>query len=136
MKWIILSLILLSSCSQNDHYPKHQLLDQILRVRPDKVGLSNSHTNEKGELVIDYYGYTKEFVMTLRRLEFICWIADHRYKPCEYDKELGFCHHYSKCKGWWIFKKCKKKIKFVNIKEHEFLVQSKARCFNRNKDYL
>jgi len=135
LKTILISLLIVS-CSQSEHYPQHQLLDQILRVRPAKPEtLSNSYSNEKGELIIEYYGYDKAFVNTLRRLEFICWIANHRYKPCEHNSKLGFCHNYDKCKGWWIFKKCKRKVKFIDIKEHEFLVQSKAKCFNRKKVY-
>ena len=137
MRLIILSLMLISlvSCNKDLAYPKQQLVNQLLRVRPDqKESLSTSYSNEKGELIIDYYGYNKEFVNTLRRLQFICYIANVRHKPCEYEGNLGFCHHFETCKGWWIFKKCKAKIKFVNIKEHDFLVNSNTQCFNRNKD--
>lgn len=136
----VLGVMLLSgvSCSTTPT-PQHELNDQILKVRK---GFEGSLTNRacleydgkkcKKDNITVYSLEDQKFRDTVNRLDFICNIGGKRFKVC-IDKP-GFCRKSSVC-AWWDLAKlfCEPAWEYIPVSDFQFLIDSRARCFNKNK---
>lgn len=127
---IFLSSLSLSCSSAPKVYPRHELVEQILKPRPGYKGLTNrvcSSVNDKKECVYtvtDYDLFDVNFRKNANTFNFTCNIGGKRYKVCQ-DKP-GFCHF--TYKGLWPFRK---KIEdYLPITNYDFLLSAKTVCAN------
>lgn len=124
-------LSLSPSCSSAPKlYPQHELVEQILKPRPDHKGLTNrvcSSLDSKKQCVwkvTEYDLNDSSFRSNANTFNFVCNIGGKHYKICE-DKP-GFCHF--TYKGIWPFKK---KIEdYIPMTNLDFLLSAKTVCAN------
>ncbi len=147
MKLKILTLVMFSlliGCSSKKDYYRNPLVKQILKPRPNHIGLTNraceKWNGDKCEnwVVIDYDLNDAGLRKKLVELKFICKIHNNRFKIC-LDK-AGFCRHtYKKvrCNKWdkwkWFCKKKKVLIKYIPISDYQYVLDSGTRCYNRDE---
>lgn len=124
---------LINGCSSGTiSYPRHELLDQILRPRPGHEGkLTNTSLDATGAVHTDEYDINDEPTRAkLNTLNFVCNIGGRHFKVCK-DK-AGFCR-FSTTKSCFLFfcKDSDKQEEFIPVYGYQFLLDAKTRCFNK-----
>ena len=134
MKYIIL-IVLLFSC-KHKVYPHNVLSKQILRMRAGyDFKLTNrtclKYKNDKctHESIQEYDLRSESVRETFNKLNFICKIADKRFKICK-DKP-GFCRKTLVCikKKW--FRCVRYKILYQPAADLTYLIEANTRCYNK-----
>ena len=140
LAFLFLSAGVVFGCSSAPpRYPRHELIDQILKPRRGFPGKLTNRACEswgaKGEctayVILEYDLKNPLFRQTANDLGIICNIAGKRYKLCK-DKE-GFCRFERKSCGFLGLKSCLREIGFIDASNSELLLSSGTRCFNDYK---
>lgn len=128
---------------QTATHPKNALIDQIIKPRAGYQGKLTNRTclqydGAKCTLEdMSVYDINDELTrQKLNDLNFICVVAGQRYKVC-LDRP-GFCRKevIAHCASWDIlrlFCKYEDKWWYRSIDDYQFLIDSKLRCFNKDK---
>lgn len=123
-------LVLATSCGTAPQYPRHPLVEQILKPRQGYTGLTNracKNYNEKNECtvweIIEYKLEDPVFRATATKLGIICNVAGKRFKICPDHPALCRITY----KGF-IFKT--KKTDYLPITDYQFLIDANTRCMS------
>lgn len=137
---VILTLThLLSSCQTTqvkEKYPRNALVNQILKFRKSKDGLTNracEQWTEEGDCIFWHY---LEYDLTnmstrkmLRDLKFICKIAGERFK-IKLEQAVFERDDFYRC-GFLKLKTCVNK-KIINVTDKEMLINADTVCFSES----
>lgn len=132
---LMITAFVLSACS-TEVYPRHALVEQILKPRAGHKGLTNRVCLEYSgdtcvrDEIVEYFLTDSQFRKTAADLGFVCKVGEKRYKICR--DEPGFCRTTYRKQGFLGLRK-EKVVEFLPVDNYDFLIAAKTRCFQKDR---